>query len=69
MAYIENQNVFKAVNFAASMKKKGTPAGLAIHKAASYYNVDKSEVASHLGKRGAEVSNWKRNKENNGTET
>jgi len=57
MPYIEDENVFKAVNFASSMIKKGTRNGLAIHKAANYYNVNQSEVASELGKRGASVSN------------
>ncbi len=60
MTYIADQDVFKAVNFASEMIKKGTAKGLAIHKAAQYYKVDRSEVASNLGKRGATVSNYKR---------
>lgn len=58
MPFIENEDVFKAVNFAASMIKKGTAKGLAIHKAANYYKVDQAEVASNLGKRGAEKSQF-----------
>lgn len=60
MTYIENEDLFKAVNFAASMIKKGTKHGLAIHKSAKYYNLNKSEIASELGKRGASVSNSRR---------
>lgn len=60
MPYIADENIFKAVNFAATMIKKGTKPGLAIHKAASYYKVNKSEVASEVGKRGASVINSRR---------
>lgn len=52
MEYIKDKNVFKAVSFASSMIKKGSPKGLSIYKAASYYCVSTSEVASYLGKRG-----------------
>lgn len=54
MQYIEDPNVFKAVSFASSMIKKGKPKGLSIYKAASFYKVATSEVASHLGRRGAD---------------
>ena len=56
MEYIEDADVFKAVSFASSMIKKGKSIGLSIYKAASYYNVSTSEVASYLGKRGKEKS-------------
>ena len=51
MPYINDKTLFKAVSFASSMKFKGTPTGLAIFKAAKYYNVDQSKVALELGKR------------------
>jgi len=56
MTFIADENVFKAVNFASSMIKKGTPIGLAIYKAASYYKVATKKVAHYLGKRGASKS-------------
>lgn len=62
MPFIKDPDVFKACSFASSMIKKGTSIGLAIHKASKYYNVDQTKVASNLGKRGASVSNYKKNK-------
>lgn len=60
MKYIKDSDVYKAVNFAASMIKKGTRTGLAVYKAASYYNVSSSEVAHHLGSRGNNQKNIKK---------
>lgn len=60
MSFIEDDDLFKAVSFAASMVKKGTPVGLSCHKAAKYYKVSTHDVASELGKRGSSVANYKR---------
>lgn len=60
MTFIKDPDVFKAVTFASSMIKKGTKPGLAAHRAAKYYSVSTSEVASHLGKRGSTVANRNR---------
>lgn len=60
MAYISDKDLFKAVSFASSMIKKGTSPALASHKAAKYYKVSTSDVASELGKRGSSVSNAKK---------
>jgi hypothetical protein len=60
MKYIEDPDLYKAVQFASSMIKEGSAKGLAIYKAASYYDVATKDVASHLGKRGAEVANMNR---------
>lgn len=64
MGFIEDDSLFKAVSFASSMIKKGISVGLAVHKAANYYDVERSKVASELGKRGAKKSKYNRNKSN-----
>tara|TARA_Y100000034_G_scaffold100960_1_gene124883 strand:- start:939 stop:1142 length:204 start_codon:yes stop_codon:yes gene_type:complete len=61
MGFIKDPDLFKAVTFAASMIKKGQRKGLSIWKAANYYGVDQSKVASELGKRGASVNNYLHN--------
>lgn len=49
--YIEDINVFKAVNFARAIVKKGKDSmGLAIYKAAKYYKVPETDVAKQMGK-------------------
>jgi len=61
MAFIKDKDVFRAVNFAAKMIKDGRSAPLSISIASKYYEVNQSEVASNIGKRGAYVKNesWK----------
>lgn len=67
MEYIKDKEVFKAVSFASSMIKKGVSKGLSVYKAASYYNVATYEVASHLGRRGADKAKMnRRNREATG---
>lgn len=60
MAYISDKNLFNAVSFASAMIKKGTSPALASHKAAAYYEVSTSDVASELGKRGSSKSRGKK---------
>lgn len=45
MEFIADKDTFKAVMFAKKMIGQGTPAGLAIYKAARYYGVDQADVA------------------------
>lgn len=54
LPYIEDMEMWKAVQFALVLKKKMSIA-LAIHKAAEYYSVDRSEVARYIGELGSEV--------------
>ncbi len=50
--YIKNPDLFKAVNFADAMIKKGTAYEPAVRKAAEYYKANPQEVADELRKRG-----------------
>ncbi len=50
--FIKDPELFKAVNFADAMVKKGTAHGLAVQKASDYYHVSVHDVASELAKRG-----------------
>ena len=50
--YIENKDVWRAVQFVRSMindENKPEPVELAVYKAAKYYKVSQKEVASQLG--------------------
>ena len=50
--FIKDPNLFKAVNFADAMVKKGTAHGLAVQKAADYYQASVHDIAAELAKRG-----------------
>jgi len=56
MPFIDDKTLYKAVSFAISMKKKGTPVGIAIYRSARYYGVDQTKVAQELGKRNGNKS-------------
>lgn len=48
-----DQDLVQAVDYAAEMMKQGVSAGLAIHKAAKRFKVERSEVAKLSSKRSA----------------
>jgi hypothetical protein len=49
--FIKDKELFKAVNFADAMVKKGTAHGLAVQKASNYYQVSEKDVDTELTKR------------------
>jgi len=55
MPYIKDADMYKAVQFALSLKKSMSIA-LSVYKAAKYYGVSQSELASLLGQIGARKS-------------
>lgn len=50
MPFIEDKTMFRAICFARKMTKEGMGAGLAISKAARYYELPESDVAHWMGK-------------------
>jgi hypothetical protein len=58
-----SKDLWQAVNFAASMIKKGQRPQDAVRISARYYKVDYREVAKHCGKR----SKYRRKKRNKWT--
>lgn len=56
MSMITEISLNFAVEMARKLHKHGTPMGLAIYKAAVYYNVDKHQVAVGVGKIGAALN-------------
>lgn len=52
MEYIADKDLYRAVMFAAKMVREGEYKGLAIKKAAYYYQVSMADVAHYLGQRG-----------------
>ncbi len=49
--FIKDKELFKAVNFADAMVKKGTAHELAVQKASNYYQVSQQDLDTELRKR------------------
>jgi len=49
MPFISDKDLFGGVMYARRLIREGNPPGLAIVKAASYWRVDKSDVAHYVG--------------------
>ncbi len=49
LPYIKDKTLFKAVSWVRNMIKDDEPIGLAIWKAAKYYNIPQKEVAAIIG--------------------
>ena len=62
MDYINDKSVYAAVMFARKMIRKGTPAPVAIRRAANYYHVDVRSVAHYVGQVGGTVAGRRRRK-------
>jgi len=60
MDYIDDKTVYAAVMFARRMIREGTPAAVAIRRAANYYGVYVSSVAHYVGQVGGTVSGRRR---------
>jgi hypothetical protein len=60
MDYIPNKTLYKAVMFARKMIREGTPPGLAITRAATYYGVGVSDVAHYTGQAGGTCAHRRR---------
>ncbi len=54
------RRVWQAMGCAKTLIKHGTPAGLAISRAATKYGVNVSDVASKLGQRAAHAKAWRK---------
>ena len=59
MDYISDKTLFKAVMFARNMINEGTPAGIAIHRAAKYWRVETKDVAKYTAQTGGTCSHRK----------
>jgi hypothetical protein len=64
MDYIEDKTLYKAVMFARSMIRKGTPPQTAIYRAANYYQRNVSDVAHFVGQVAAEARHSRKRKRN-----
>lgn len=53
MDYIPDPMLYRAVMFARSMMREGTPPGVANSRAANYYGVPVGDVAHYTGQAGA----------------
>ena len=60
MDYITNKTLLKAVMFARTMIRKGTPPGLANYRAAKHYGVSVSSVAHYVGQTAGTVKGRKK---------
>jgi hypothetical protein len=60
MDFIPDKNLFKAVMFARDMIRDGTPAGVAISRAARYYGYESNEVARYVGQAAGTFAHRKR---------
>jgi hypothetical protein len=49
LPFIKDKEMFKAVQFAISMRRDGTPPAMANYRAANYYGYETNEVAHYTG--------------------
>src|SRR4051794_3518951 len=60
MDYIPDAALYAAVMFARNLIREGTPPGVAITRAANYYEVEVSDVARYVGQAGGTCSHRKK---------
>ena len=62
MDFIPDRALFAAVMFARRMIREGTPAGLAIYRAARHYKVVQKDVAHYTGQAGGTCAHRRRDR-------
>lgn len=62
MDYIDDKDLYKAVMFACTMLRQGTPYMTAIRKASYYYQVDMDDVKHYVSQRGGRKEKGARHK-------